>query len=164
MELLKMLNLNELIVQIISFLVIFFILKHFFWAKILKSLEDRQAKIAQELDTIEKQKKDAEALKIELNEKLSRIDDMAQSKIFEAVAQGREITDQIRKKAHQDAEDIIKNANKLVDQQMAKAEAELKEKIINISMAATEHVIQEKLTDENDKKIIEDFLNKLENV
>ncbi|MBF0483432.1 MAG: F0F1 ATP synthase subunit B [Candidatus Omnitrophica bacterium] len=164
MELLKLLNFSELAIQVISFLIIFFILKHFFWTKILQALEDRKNKIADELATVEKHKQEAIQLKAEFYEKLNRIDDIAQGKIFEAVAQGRELTDQIRKKAHQDAQDIIENANRLVDQKIMKAEAEFKDKIIDISMRATELMIQEKLTEQQDKKIIEDFLNKIEQV
>ncbi len=49
MELLKLLSTNEIVAQVLSFLILLFLLRKFAWKKILKILDERKEKIALEL-------------------------------------------------------------------------------------------------------------------
>jgi F0F1-type ATP synthase membrane subunit b/b' len=53
MELLKLLSGSEIVAQIISFLVLLFILRIFLWDKVLKVLDNRRERIASEFKQIE---------------------------------------------------------------------------------------------------------------
>jgi len=52
MELLKLLSANEIVAQIISFLLVFTLLRIFVWKHFLKILDDRRDRIASELKVI----------------------------------------------------------------------------------------------------------------
>lgn len=162
MELLKLLNTNEIVAQVISFLVLFFLLRAFAWKKILGLLDQRKHLIASEFQKIDDVKAEVEILKRDYAQKLSAIEALAQKKIQDAVAEGRKITDEIRKKAFQDAEEIIVNAKASIRYELAKAKEELKENIIDLTMKATENLIQEKLSPEDDKKLVENFLKEMD--
>lgn len=164
MELLKLLDTNEIIAQVLSFLVLFFLLRAFAWKKILELLDHRKATIASEFKKINDTKAEIEQLKTEYENKISAIEKLAGEKIQEAMDEGRKITDEIRKKAYEDADEIITNAKASIKYELSKAQEELKEKIIDLTMSATENLIQEKLTPEDDKKIVESFLKGLDEV
>ena len=164
MELLKLLNTNEIVAQVISFLVLFFLLRAFAWKKILGLLDQRKDLIASEFQKINDTKAEVEQLKVDYEKKLSATEDMARHRIQEAVAEGRIITDEVRKKAYADAEEIITNAKTSIHYELAKAKEELKEKVIELTLQATENLIQEKLSPEDDKKLVENFLKDLEGV
>ncbi|MCM8813964.1 MAG: F0F1 ATP synthase subunit B [Candidatus Omnitrophica bacterium] len=160
----SLINPAELAAQVISFLVLLFLLKKFFWAKMFAVLDSRKRKIADELDGLTAQQQEIAGLKADLARQLARIEDTARVRIAAAVDEGRMLTDEMRKKAYLDAQLVIENTNEMIRQKILKAETDLKEKIIELSLRAAEFAIQEKFTEAGDRKLIEDFLKDLDRV
>lgn len=162
MELLKLLSANEVVAQIISFLVLFFILRAFLWGKFLKVLDDRKEKIASDMKKISDTQAQVETLKQDYLTRLSAIELTSRQKIQEAVLEGRKITEEIKAKARAEAEGIIQNAKEVTKFELDKAKGQLKEEIVDMAMRATENLIREKMNVEQDKKLVENFLDKIE--
>ena len=160
MEILKLLNPSEIIVQIISFLILVFILRIFLWNKVLKLLDQRKEGIVLQIKQIEDSRLSAEQLKAEYQRHLEAIDIEAKEKIKQALLEARNITDGLKKNAYQDAQKIIDNAKQEVKYEVSRAKEELKDQIIGLAIEAAETVIQDKLTEEEDRRIVEDFLDK----
>ena len=164
MELLKLLSTNEIVAQIISFLILVFFLRLFAWKKILALLDARKERIANELKKIEETKQEVVVLKASYEKKIEVIEETSRKKISEAISEGRKITDEIRKKAYEESQVIIENARKSMGDELAKAKEQLKEEIIDITISATQSVIEEKCTEENDRKLVQYFIEKLDKV
>ncbi len=164
MELLKMLSANEILAQILSFFLLLFLLRHFAWKKILGLLDQRREKISSQLGEIENTKLEIARLKADYVSKIASIHQQAQAKIDEAIEEGKKINAQMRKKAHEDAQDIIIDARNQVKYEVSKVQEQLKDKIVDIALSAAKTVIQEKLTEDGDRKIVEDFIKEIENV
>ncbi|MDD5477777.1 MAG: F0F1 ATP synthase subunit B [Candidatus Omnitrophica bacterium] len=164
MELLKMLSANEIFAQILSFFLLLFLLKHFAWKKILGLLDQRREKISSELGEIENSKLEIAKLKSDYEAKISLIADQAQAKIKEAIEEGKEINSQMRKKAYEEAQDIITDARNQVKYEVSKVQEQLKDKIVDIALGAAKSVIQERLTEDGDRKIVENFIKEIEKV
>ena len=96
MGLLELISANEVVAQVISFLILLFLLRVLAWKKILKLLDDRKEKIAGEFKKIEDTKAEVAGLRADFEAKLISIDEIAEKKIEEAVAEGRKITDEVR--------------------------------------------------------------------
>ncbi|MDD4900048.1 MAG: F0F1 ATP synthase subunit B [Candidatus Omnitrophica bacterium] len=162
MELLKMLSSNEIVAQVVSFLLLLFLLRTFFWKKILKVLDARRERIAADFAKIQDMQAQASQLKTDLEAKLSSIEETARQEIHEAREEAKKISEEAKKKANEEAQEIIETARTNIKFEMDKAKQELKDQIIDLTIKATEDIIQEKLTADNDKKLIEDFLRRVE--
>ncbi|MDD5634405.1 MAG: F0F1 ATP synthase subunit B [Candidatus Omnitrophica bacterium] len=162
MGILKLLSTNELITQIVNFFILLIIMRIFFWKRILTFLEERRARIAAEFKSIEDAKQETEKLKQEYEARLRAVEGEALAKIQEAADQGRKQAEEIRQKAYMEAQTIIDNAKASMRYEIIKAREKMKEEIIDLAMDATKAVIEEKLTEEDDKKLIEEFLKKIE--
>lgn len=162
MELSSLLNAREVIAQIISFLILLFILRLIAWKRVLAFLDARKERIANELRDLENARRKAEEFKSEYEARLSKIDEEAGRRIKQAVDEGRQLQEDLKRSAHKDAQMIIDSARANIKYELSKAKEELKEKIIDLSIRAAENVIQEKLTEEQDKKLVKDFLDKEE--
>lgn len=162
MELLKLLSANEIVAQVISFLILLFLLRIFAWKKFLKILDDRKERIISEFKLIDDAREEIVKLKADYESKVLNIEGVSNAKIQEAIANGRQITDEIRKKANEQAEDLINDARENIKNELEKAKEELRDKIVELTISATEMVIQEKLTGEGDKRIVKDFLEKVD--
>lgn len=164
MELLKLLSTNEIVAQILSFLLLFILLRIFVWRRLLGLLDQRKARIASELKKIQDSQGEVARLKSEYEIQLSQIEDKARQIMQEAVEEGKKATQEIIKKAHEDSEDILENARKSVKYELAKAKEELKEKIIDLTISATENIIKDRFTGEDDRRLVNDFLEKVDRI
>ncbi|MFA5116165.1 MAG: F0F1 ATP synthase subunit B [Candidatus Omnitrophota bacterium] len=163
MELLKLLSANEVVAQVISFLILLAVLRIFLWSKFLKILDDRKEKTASDLKKISDAQIDIEKLKNDYLDKLSIIEQTTREKIQEAVLEGRKITEEIKAKARVEAEGIIQNAQEVTKFELDKAKDQLKDEIIDMAMRSTENLIREKMNEDKDKRLVRDFLDNLDN-
>ncbi|MDD5465856.1 MAG: F0F1 ATP synthase subunit B [Candidatus Omnitrophica bacterium] len=164
MELLKMLSANEIFAQVLSFFLLLFLLRQFAWKKILGILDQRKEKISAEFKEIEDTKIQAAKIKADYESRMALIQEQAQAKIKEAVEEGRKISARMRKQAHEDAQDIITDARNQVKYEVTKVQEQLKDKIVDIALGAAKSVIQERLTEEGDRQIVENFIKEIEKV
>lgn len=164
MDLLKQLTANEMIAQIISFLLLLALLRIFAWNKLLKLLDARRAGIASEFKKIEDTQAGLEKLKAGYDKRMANIEAESRAKIQEAIAEGKNISQEIRESARQEARAILDKAQENIENELVKAKQELKQKVIELTLGTTEKFIKEKLTEEKDRKLASDFLDELEKV
>jgi F-type H+-transporting ATPase subunit b len=157
-----MLSGSEILAQIFSFFLLLFLLRIFAWKKILGLLDQRKEKISSDLGEIENAKLQVAKLASDYESKLADITSLAQDKINAAVEQAKVISAQMRKKAHEEAQDIITDARVQVKHEVSKVQEQLKERVVDIALGAARSVIQEKLTEAGDRKIVENFIYEIE--
>ncbi|HOW36503.1 MAG TPA: F0F1 ATP synthase subunit B [Candidatus Omnitrophota bacterium] len=162
MELLKLLSANEIVAQLICFLLLFFILRAFAWKKFLKILDDRKERIASDFRSIEEAKAEIARIKADYDTRLNTIEETARARIQEAVSAGQALSRDIQGKARDDAQKILETAKENIKQELSKAKQELKTQVVDLTIAATERIIKEKLTKETDKKLIADLVSEIE--
>ena len=161
MELLKLLDSSQIIAQVVSFLILFFILRALVWKKFLKLLDDRKGRVATELKNIEDSKAEVAKLKTYYEAHLDKIDQISKSRLEEAVSEGKRIAEEIRANANAEALKTIEKTNEAIRGELARAREDLRDDIVDIAIEAAGKVVEEKLTEKEDKKIVEDFLNRL---
>ena len=164
MELLKLLSASEIAAQIISFLLLLFILRIFAWKPLLKLLDERKTRIAEGFKKIEDTQAELSALKAKYEEELGSIEQKAREKIQEAIQQGQKASEEIKQKAKQEANRIIESAKEDIKFEISRAKEELKDQIVDLTIKATEQIIQEKLTEKQDRKLIYDFLKGVDEI
>lgn len=162
MELLKLLSANELVAQIICFLVFLLILRTFLWKRFLGILDKRREAVSSEFKRIDESKETLARIKEEYEKKLSGIDNEAKAKIREAIDEGHRLAEELRAKAELDSEEIIRRAKANIKDEFAKAKEELKDEIVDLTIQAAEKVLQEKLSEKSDRRLVEDFIKGIE--
>ncbi len=158
MELLKLLTTSEIVAQTISFLILFFILRAFAWKRILKLLDTRKERIASEFKRIEEDQKAVDKARAEYEEKLKTIEITARAKLAQAVIDAEKIKQELKEDARQEARKIIEHAQGDIHLEIIKAKEVLKDEITDLVLDATEHLLEEKMTEKEDRRVIKDFL------
>ena len=162
MELLKLLDSSQIVAQVINFLILFVILRFLVWKRFLKVLDGRKERLASEFKEIEDSKAEVARLKSYYETHLDKIDQISRSKLEEAVSEGKRIAEEIRTNANAEALKIIEKADEAIRGELVRAREDLRDDIVDIAISAAEKVIEDKLTEKEDKRIVEDFLNKLD--
>ena len=156
------LEIGQILTQIIAFIIVVWILKKFAWKPLLLVMEERRKKIKAEFEGIEEQKKKIQALTEEYQERLKGIEAEARIKIQEAVKEGRKISQEIQAEARNQAKEILSKAHSEVEREIAKAKLQLKNDLVNMTISATQKIIQERLDQEKHRKLIADFVDQAE--
>jgi F-type H+-transporting ATPase subunit b len=158
MELLKLLNANELVSQIVCFLILLAIMRVFLWKKFLGIIDKRREAVSSEFKNIDAMKASILLIKTEYEARLADIDDEARVRIQEATAEARKIAQEIHLKAEDDGEKLLENARANLKDEVAKAKEELKNEVVDLTIHIAEKVIQEKLSEKSDRRLVEDFI------
>ena len=156
--------LSEIIVQVLGFGIVFFILKHLAWGKLLGAIDARRSAIESAFKDIDDRKKGLEDLEKEYRRKLDQIEQEARQKIQEAANQGSLLAKDIQDKARQDAQKIVDRAKAEIEQDLVKAKLGLRDQIVTLSSLMTEKVIGETVDAERQRRLVDQFIREMEKV
>jgi F-type H+-transporting ATPase subunit b len=152
---------REIIVQLIGFGIFFWILKAFAWKPVLKLLDDRRSRIEKGFKDIEDGKKEVEDLKSAYAAKIAKIEEEARLKIQEAVQEGKKIAQEIREKARDEAGEILGKAKENIELETAKAQVELRKKIVDLALDAAGHVLKRDMNEKRQRELVEEYISEL---
>ena len=149
-----MVNINAtLIAQILNFLVLVFVLAKFVYKPVLGIMEERKNKIASDLETAEKAKNDAEAVKAEYAAKLADARQDAQDIIENARKTAQAAHDKIMADTKVEQEQYVAAQKEIIATEKKKAMDEVRAQVISLSMIAAGKIVEQKLNSEEDKKM-----------
>ena len=156
------LDLQQIVSQALSFLLLLWVLKRFAWKPLLGVLDARRARIEDGLARIDQGKADLERLQQELAGRLAKIDDESRARIQQAVQEGRRIAMEIQDQARSQAQDVLAKSRETIELELAKAKVSLRDQLVEMTMGAVERIIQQKLDGAADTRLVESALEQLE--
>lgn len=154
-------NLGDIIFQLVAFLVLLALLKKFAFGPLMGMMREREQHIANEIETAEKNRKDAEKLVQEQRENLKKSRQEAQELIENAKKLGDEQKVEIIQSARDEAERIKESAKKEIIQEKEQAIAALKEQVASLSVLIASKVIEKELSEQDQQKLINDYIQEV---
>ena len=153
---------EEFIPAAIAFIVIWAVLAHFIWPSIVKTLDERQKTIQDNLDAAEKSKIEAaEALKKaegEITAAQNRADDI----VAEAKRTGEAKRAALLEEAHADAKRIADKARENIEIDKQNAETELTNTAANLAVELAEKIVDKELDASTQRRLITNALKEAE--
>ncbi|MCI6087209.1 MAG: F0F1 ATP synthase subunit B [Absicoccus porci] len=153
-------NLQDMIMTLISTILIVLFAKHFFWDKILAFVKKRQDLIQDNIDSSENLKKAALAQKEKYDVQMQHAGQDAHVIIetarVNATQQKKEILDQ----ANSEAARIKAKAQEDIDRDRLKAQDEMKEAISDVAIEAAKKLVDKEMDESTQRKFVDDFLAK----
>ncbi len=153
--------LTQILTIALGFLLLVLLLKKFFWSAILKILDERRARIEQDLAQAQQQRTELAALQRELARRLEQIDEEARAKIQQTVLEGRRIAGEIQEEARVAARQILEKANDTIALEVAKAKVTLRDELVDMTIEAVEDVLRQKLDPSTDRALVTRILDEL---
>ena len=147
---------------ILTFLVLLFLLAKFAWKPLLAALEERENKIKNSLEDAEKATAELERINVKSEQIIAKARSEAQSIRVEAKAATERIKADLMAKAEEDSKKIRDEAEKHIHVEKDKAINEIRQEVVDLSLAVAEKVIKKNLSKEDNQGLIKDSLNNLE--
>lgn len=155
---------QQVLTQIVGFLIVLWVLKRFAWKPILTLLEERRQKIKSEFEAAAQRKEEANQLLSSYEAKLKEIDAAARAKITEAVSEAQKIAAEIKEEARKEGRELVVRSQAEIQREIAKAKVQLKEDMVAISLTATEKIISQKLDEQGHRRLVDEYLSRIERV
>jgi F-type H+-transporting ATPase subunit b len=146
---------------ILTFLVLLTLLAKFAWRPLLQSLEARQETIRKSLADAEKARQELERLNQESETIINRARVEAESIVGASRADAERLRGELREKARAEAEGIVRNAERQIQLETARALEQIRNEAADLSVAIASKIIQKNLTKEDNERLIDEALKQL---
>jgi F-type H+-transporting ATPase subunit b len=144
------------------FLVFLFFFRKTFWVTIVSRAEEREKTIAGQLAEAERRNTEAKVLLAEQQKATAEARTSAQSMLAEARSAAEKERAQGLEKARHQQEALLERARRDIAAERDKALAELRHEAVELALGAASKVIGQRLDGEADRKIVLDYLARVE--
>ncbi len=156
-------NIWQILISLLNLVILFLIVKKFLFGPVTRMLKSRKESIDGKYTEAETALNNAKASEEELNRKLNDANVTATKIIADATDTAALRSDEIVNDAKEQAQGIINRAKQNAELEYKKAQAEIKDEIVDVSTALTEKLLGREMTDEDHNALIDSFINGLGN-
>ena len=148
--------------MLVTFMLVFIILKRFAWKPIIQALREREENIREGIENAEQAKEELVNVKVKADKVIAD----AVVERDQLIRQGRELKDKItseaRIQAEAEAKKTVEAAKKLIEEEKTAAINQIKVQIATLSVDIAEKIIRKKLEDDKSQKelmisLLDDF-------
>ena len=148
----------NLLFSAITVLVLYLILKHFFFEKVQNFMEARKAAVQESLDRAEATNEEAQALLADYQATLSNAEEEKRAIIKEAKAEADRRSDVIVGEAKQQAQKIVAEAHEKMQAEEEKAVVQLKKEVASLAVLTAERIMQKELDESSQQELVDQVL------
>ena len=147
---------------IATFLVLVALLAKFAWRPLLEALDRRQALIQQSLDDAQKAKQELERLNVESQRILAVARAEADKILSITRSDANRFREELKQKAQVEAAGIVKNAERQIELETARALQQIRTEAVDISVAIASKLLERNVSKEDNERLIEETFRQIE--
>jgi F-type H+-transporting ATPase subunit b len=147
--------------RVMNFAVLFIALFLLLRKPLKNALNARIKGIKEQLEDLEARKSAAEKELSRYNEQLALLDQESRKIVDEYVKQGQAAKAKIIAEAESAAEKLQDQARRNIEHEFKQAEVALKEEILERALQRAEEIIREKVSTEDQERLVDDYLKKV---
>ena len=162
-DILKLLvpNIWTAITQLCATAVLFFALYKLGYKPVRKILDTRSEYEQRKLAEADALKKENEELKKKMEEELAQAEERANRAIERARQEGNRLKDELINEGREKTEQMLANAKADIAFDRNRMLGEVQQEIVDATISATEKMLSERIDEETDKRIIDDFIKEI---
>jgi F-type H+-transporting ATPase subunit b len=147
---------------IVTFLILLALLAKFAWRPLLEALDKRQASIRQSLDDARQAKQELERLQVESQRILAQARSEAEAIVARTRDDASRLREELRQKAQQEASGIVRNAEKQIELETARALQQIRQEAVDLSVTIASKLLQRNVSKDDNLRLIEDTFKHIE--
>lgn len=153
-------NVQSFIIQIVTFVLVFALLKKFAFDRIVKMLDERHKVIDEGVRHGQQMQQEREKFEKETGNIAREARHQADEIIGDAQKEAREIIREAEKAASKKSEIILKDAEARIGEEAEQAKRKLEKDVAKLVSEATEAVVEEKVDPKRDAELIDKAIRK----
>ncbi len=159
-----MIDLNAtMLAQVVNFVILMLLLTKLAWKPLLKTINERQARISNSIESAEQERIAASELKTEYQEQMRNAKNDAQAIIDRAMKAADNAKEEIIASAREEHARLLKAAEEQIARDRRQALEDIRSEVVAISVAAASKIIGQSIDEKVNAKLVDDFINQLDN-
>jgi F-type H+-transporting ATPase subunit b len=155
-------NVGLMVWTLLVFVISMYILSKAVWPRLAAALDKRQQAIEESIDVAERTRTEADRLLEEYRERLTE----ARQQADEIVARARKTAENNESEAVADAkrkrEEMMAQTRRDIEQETRRSIQQIRAEVANLTVLATEKVTRKTLTEDDQKRLVEEALSELD--
>ncbi len=144
--------------QLVSFLVLFFVLWRWAFPILTRTLDTRAVTIREGVENAEKARQQLADAERRVTGMMEEARQQAQQTLDQALKAGEHIRAEIEQDAHERSRQLISQAQTRIQQEIAQARNELRREVADLAIQAAERVIGSSLDSATNRRLIDEFV------
>lgn len=150
------------VMNLINFLVIFYILKKFLFVPISKKMTEREGVIREGIENATKAKSELQMAEQRARELIDAAKQESNSIIQASHEEAKMLAESMQQKARHEIEVIVAQAKKNIDIEKQEMRDELRKETVELVILAVEKILGERLDQKGDEKFIQNILKDID--
>ncbi|MBX6352106.1 MAG: F0F1 ATP synthase subunit B [Thermoflavifilum sp.] len=157
----RLFELGTFVVSIITFLILFWLIKHFGFEPLAKMLEQRRVHIETQISEAEKSRAEAEALLAEQRRLLEEARQEAKRLLESAQARADEQARQIVAEAQAEAQRILEEGRQVIERERAEALSAVLDRVSQLTVELAAQLLREHVTPQVHEEMLQEAEKRL---
>jgi F-type H+-transporting ATPase subunit b len=147
---------------IITFLVLLVVFNKLAWRPLKAVLQTREDLIRKSLDDAQQAKQELQRLSAESQKMLADARVQADKILSETRSDANRLRDELKQKAQTEAAGVLKNAQRQIEMETARALQQIRTEAVELSVALASKLLERNLTREDNERLIEETFKQIE--
>jgi F-type H+-transporting ATPase subunit b len=147
---------------ILTFLVLVGLLARFAWRPLMEALERRQTTIAKSLEDAQRARQELERLQRESAQMMASARGEAEAIVSRSRSDAEALREELKQKARAEAAAIVKNAERQIQLETARAVQQIRQEAVDLSVAIASKILRRQVSKEDNEGLIEETLKQVE--
>lgn len=156
------LDLGKTISMIGMFLLLFPVLRMFYFAPLSDAIHNRTSELESTFQEAEDLRGQMTQLRTDYERRIADTEASAREQIQAQIKEAQNLRDQLRSEAVQQAEQYKKRAIDEIEQEKQRILTDLRLHVVNLTLVATEKLVGQNMNTETNRKLVEEFIEKVE--
>ena len=144
---------------VVNVIILFVLLRIFLFKPINKMRNERTRTVQENLDSAEKAKEEAEALRKQYEDSVSDAKEEANRIIMKAHEDAETERNKIIEKSHEEADEIVSAASETIENERRRVLQQAQSQIADLAIEAASKIIGANLDDEKNRRLVDEFLS-----
>lgn len=156
------LDLGKTVAYIGVFLILFPLLKSFFFDALTSAIQGRTAELEKTFSEAENLRAEMAQLRKDYEQKIQATEAEARELIQSQIREAQELRQQLMDEANAKAEEMLARARQEIEAEKHQVLTELRLRAVEMTISAAEKLIGENLDSERNRKLVDEFIQKVE--
>ncbi len=144
-----------------NIIILCFILKRLLFKPVKNIIDTRQQQIDSMYADANQSRTDAEAMRAEYEGRLKNAKEESENMMRDTVRRAQLKEEEILREAQENASKTMKHAEEQIEQEKKRALNDMKDELSDMALEIASAVLEKKVGDDDDKKLVDDFIDKL---
>jgi len=156
------LNLRTALVQMGAIVLMFPALDSLFLKPLREGMSERSRKIEETYNEVEGLRQQMNTMRSEYEQRLVATEAEAREQIQAQIREAQNLRTQLMAEASAKADELVKKASEEIEAEKSRVMIALRTEVVNLTLTATEKILNENMNDDRNRRLVEDFIKTVE--